>query len=116
MLDFFRAGGFNMYALAAFGLVMIPQAALFARNADAQRLSLIRALTWAVVCCTIVGFMAGLASTAKYVVAHPEAPALPSLLQGFAESTANIVLGGSIAVIAWLLVAVGVRRMPQDPS
>jgi hypothetical protein len=41
---------------------------------------------------------------------------LPYLLIGFAESTANLVLGGGIAVITWILVAVGVRRMPQDNS
>lgn len=116
MLQFFRAGGLNMFALAALGIVMLWTAVRFARNADPQRLSILRALTWALVFATVTGFMTGLASTAKNAIElAPEDP-LPSLLMGFAESTANIVLGGGIAVITWILVAVGVRRMPGDRS
>ena len=36
------------------------------------------------------------------------------LLGGFAESCSNLILGGGIAVITWILVALGVRRMPKD--
>ena len=122
MLEFFQAGGFNMFILAAFGVVMIPTAIQFARNADAQRLSLIRALTTALVFATLVGFFAGLASTAKFVADPDKVAAVEPLepfaivLLGFAESTTNLILGGGIAVITWILVAVGVRRMPSDPS
>jgi len=115
MLDFFRAGGFNMIPLAVLGIAMIVTAVKFARAADPQRLSLIRALTVAITFCTIIGVAAGLASTAHYVVGHEEAlkDPLPYLLQGFAETMTNAILGGSAAVITWVLVAVGVRRMPQ---
>jgi hypothetical protein len=116
MIDFFRAGGFTMFVLAAFGIVLLPTAVKFARNADAQRLSLIRALTWALVFAALVGFAAGLASTAMYVVRNEPPDPLPALLMGFAESTTNLILGGGIAVITWTLVAVGVRRMPSDHS
>jgi len=114
MIDFFLAGGFNMFVLAAFGIVLVPTAIKFARNADAQRLSIIRALTWAMVFATVVGFFAGLSSTAMYVVREEPTDPLPYLLMGFAESTTNLILGGGIAVITWILVAVGVRRMPLD--
>jgi hypothetical protein len=118
MLDWFRSGGFNMYTLAALGIVMVATAVRFARNADAQRLSIVRALTWALIAMTLTGFVSGLVSTCRYVVDHPEAlkEPVPYLLIGFSESCANIVLGGCIAVITWTLVAVGVRRMPHDPS
>jgi hypothetical protein len=121
MLDFFRAGGFNMFPLTVFGIALVITAIKFARNADAQRLSLIRALTTTIVFATILGVAAGLASTAHYVVEHPEAAKdpLPYLLQGFAETMTNVLLGGSFVVLAWLLVAVGVRRMPpehRDPA
>lgn len=116
MVDFFRAGGFNMFALAALGLVLIWQGIRFARNADAQRLSLVRALTRVLVFSTIAGFVTGLAATAKHVIEHEPKEPLYDLLQGFAESTTNITLGCSIAVITWVLVAVGVRRMPSDLS
>ncbi len=107
-----------MFFLAALGVVMIATAGRFARNADAQRLSILRALTWALVACTLVGFVGGLVATCRYVLGTPGAleDPLPLLLQGFSESCANLILGGSIAVITWILVAVGVRRMPVDPA
>jgi hypothetical protein len=50
------------------------------------------------------------------VVSVPEAEKepLPYLLQGLAESLTNAILGGGILVLAWMLVAIGVRRMPRD--
>lgn len=116
MLDFFKAGGFNMIPLTVIGIVMLVTGIKFARNADAQRLSLIRALTTTIVFCTIIGVAAGLASTAKFVVNVPEAQKdpLPYLLMGFAETMTNVILGGSFAVLTWILVAFGVRRMPKE--
>lgn len=108
MLDFFRAGGFN--------IAMLITGVKFALHADPQRLSLIRVLTTAITFCIIVGVATGLASTAKYVVDHPEAHQQPWLyaLQGFAETMTNVMLGGSFVVLTWILVAVGVRRMPKE--
>lgn len=118
MVDFIRAGGFNMFVLLAMGLVLVPLGILFARNAGPQRLSLIRALTKALGFATFAGFAAGLAATAKFAVGlldrEPTADPLPYLLMGFAESTTNLLLGAGIAFITWILVAVGVRRMPSD--
>lgn len=116
MLDFFKAGGFGMFVIAAVGIALLITAVQFARNADAQRLSLIRALTRALVFATVVAFTAGLASTAKYVAGERPDEPLVVLLVGFAESTANLILGGGVGFLAWILVAVGVRRMPADRS
>ena len=115
MVDFFRAGGFNMFVLLALGIPAWIAGAKFARNASPQRLSIIRALTWAIAFAILVGVAAGLASTCKYVVSVPEAQKdpLPYLLQGFAETMTNAILGGGFLVITWILVAVGVRRMPE---
>jgi hypothetical protein len=116
MLDFFRSGGFNMFPLTVFGIAMLITGIKFARNADAQRLSLIRALTWTITFCMVVGVAAGLASTAKYVVSVPEAQKdpVPYLLMGFAETMSNVILGGSFVVLTWILVTFGVRRMPKE--
>ncbi|MEJ7601938.1 MAG: hypothetical protein WKG01_28845 [Kofleriaceae bacterium] len=114
MLTFFRAGGLNMFVLAGLGIVLLWTGVRFARNADAQRLSLIRALTLALVFSTLTGFFACLAATAKHAYELSPADPLRALLGGFAESCANFVLGGCIAVLTWILVAVGVRRMPGD--
>jgi hypothetical protein len=115
MLDFFRAGGFNMFPLTIFGIAMLITGIKFAFNADPQRLALIRALTTTIVFCMIIGVASGLASTAKAVVNHPDEPQWWLwLLQGFAETMTNVILGGSFAVLTWILVAVGVRRMPKE--
>ena len=114
MLTFFRAGGLNMFVLAGLGIVLLVIAVKFARSADAQRLSLIRALTIALVFSTLTGFVASLATTAKHAIDFPPTELLRALLVGFAESCANLVLGGGLAALTWILVAVGVRRMPGD--
>jgi hypothetical protein len=118
MINFFIAGGFNMLVLAALGIAILIPAVNFARNADPQRLSLIRALTTAIVFCTVAGVAAGLAATCHFVATSPEAAKepLPFLLQGFAETLTNAILGSGILVLAWIFVAFGVRRMPKDPS
>ena len=114
MVDFIIAGGYGMFILLALGVAILIPAVKFARNADPQRLSLIRALTVAIAFATVVGVTSGFAATCHYVVGHEPKEPLPVLLQGFAESVTNVILGGSILTVAWILVAVGVRRMPKD--
>lgn len=105
-----------MFFLLGFAVVTITTAVRFARNADPHRLSILRALTWAVIISSVTGFIAGLTATCRYVIDHPEASKEPLLyiLQGFSESCANLLLGGGILVTTWSLVAFGVRRMPHD--
>lgn len=116
MLVFLRAGGPNMWVLIALALPMLWTAIRFARNADPHRLSILRALTLAVVFAAITGWVSSLATTARFVAGDPEAlrDPLPVLLTGFAEGCANLILGGGVLVVTWILVAVGVRRMPAD--
>lgn len=114
MLKFMRAGGFNMYVLALLGIVLVWTAIRFARNANAQRLSAIRALLWALGASTITGFITSLGVTAIHAAEAPPDQQLAYVLVGFAESTTNVSLGCSIAFITWILVAVGLRRMPGD--
>jgi hypothetical protein len=113
-----QSGGMGMWFTAAIGAAMMWTAIQFARGADPQRLSILRALTLAILVASLTGFVGGLISTCRFILADPDALAapLPSLLQGFAESCANLVLGGAFTVLSWILVAVGVRRMPRDPA
>jgi hypothetical protein len=118
MLGMIRSGGFNMWFLAAIGAVMVWTAIRFARNADPHRLSILRALTVAVVVASISGFIAGLIAACSFTetLPGPFLDKLPLLVQGFAESCSNLVFGGAFVVITWILVAVGVRRMPNEPA
>lgn len=118
MVQFFREGGFAMFVLAAMGIAILITSAAFAWKATPHRLSVIRALTIAIAFGAIIGMASGFAATAKYIVNHEQALADPlaPALQGFAESLTNIVFGGGLISISWILVAFGVRRMPKDPS
>ena len=118
MLDFLRAGGSIMFVLLAIGLPLIAVAARFAKSADPQRLSLIRALTTALAFAAISGVASDLGAVASHIANNPEwlKEPLPFLLVGFAEAVTPAILAGTIASIAWILVAFGVRRMPRDPA
>ena len=118
MIDFIRYGGFNMAVLIVVGIAMLITAVKFARNADPHRLSLIRALTWALAFSTIAGVAAGLMMTCLHVVRDDEMMKDPLryVLQGTAESLTNVIVGAGIGFATWILVAVGVRRMPRDPA
>ena len=118
MLDFIRAGGYVMFVLLAIGIPLIVTAALFAWRANPQRLSLVRALTTALVFAAITGIASDLIAVASHVAKNPEwlKEPLPVLLGGFAEALTPAVLAGGLASVAWILVAFGVRRMPKDPS
>lgn len=114
MLRFMLSGGFAMWFIAALGGALLWTTARFARAADPQRLALARALSMAMTASSLTGFITGLVATCHYVLKHPEEPAHLVVLTGFAESCANLVLGGGLLVLAWVLIAVGVRRMPRD--
>lgn len=113
MLGMMRSGGYNMWVLAAVGLVMLGTAIQFARHADPHRLSILRALTIAIVVASIAGFIGGLIKTGSGLSDTPELMLI--MVRGFVESCANLVLGGAFVVITWVLIAIGVRRMPSDP-
>ena len=118
MLNFIRAGGYIMFVLLAIGVPLIVTAALFAKSASPQRLSLVRALTTALAFAAISGVASDLASVGSHLAGNDEwlKEPLPIVLEGFAESMTPAILAGSLAAIAWILVAVGVRRMPKDPQ
>lgn len=116
MLGFLRAGGFSMFVLIVLAAPTLWTAIGFARNADPHRLSIVRALTLALAFASITGWVANLVATARFVGSDAEAlrDPLPVLLGGFAEACATLILGGGILVATWILIAVGVRRMPAD--
>ena len=116
MLDVLRAGGFNMVILAVLGAVQLWTAIGFARSADPHRLSIVRALTVAVLVASVAGFVSGLIATCQVAGPAPADERAAVLLGGFAESCANLVFGAALVAVSWVLIAVGVRRMPTDAA
>ena len=116
MREFFIAGGWMMFVVLATAIPMIFTAAKFARNASPHGLSLVRALTTAVVFASIAGVMTDLASVGRNVASNPELMKEPlaNILWGINEALAPAILAFPLVTIAWILVAFGVRRMPHD--
>lgn len=114
MLTFFRAGGFSMWTVLAFGIAAIGVAIGFARQPEPRRLALVRALTWVEVFAMLAGVTTN-AMVVLYAAAREPDPTF-ALLQGLAEAVTPLVLGASLLMIAWLAVAIGVRRRPDDDA
>jgi hypothetical protein len=116
-MDFLRAGGVPMIVVILFSGATLIAAIRFALRPVARKLAGIRALTWASTFAVLSGTAANLAMVCWRVSHVPEwsaAPVLP-VLAGVGESLTLAILGFSVLATAWLLVAVGSRRL-DEPS
>ena len=114
MIEFFQSGGMPMWFILAFGLAALGGAIFFAVRPDELRLGALRAMSWATLFASLSGFIAAVATTLRYCVQLPPAEATNwhvFVMQGFAESYANLILGLSLLALTWLVIAVGLRRL-----
>jgi len=115
MITFFRAGGFSMWFVLILALACLITGIRFAFTATPQRLAVIRALSWA----TVFSIISGVASNLTAVMWHgpkgdPSNRELANvIIQGLGEAITPATLGFSLLSLAWMMVAVGVRRMPD---
>lgn len=116
MIKFFAAGGWMMFVVLAAALPLLIAAAKFARSASPHGLSIIRALTTAVVFAAIAGVVTNLATVCRHVAKDPELAKdlAANLLWGINEALAPATLAFPLIATAWILVAFGMRRMPHD--
>jgi hypothetical protein len=116
MLDFFRAGGFPMWWILAFGLLDLVLAALFAFRPERRRLPVIMSLSGAVLFSVFAGTAADFAAVAIKVPERLEWANNPKvhliILTGFGESMSPGILGFSLLSIVCVLCAVGLRKLP----
>jgi hypothetical protein len=116
MAHFIRAGGYPIWIVIALSVPMLYLGVRFAIAADARRLAILRALTWAQL--AMIG--AGVASNVIAVMWHlgrhlePGESPLHGLFIGLGESLTPAVLGFSVLSVAWMLVAFGLRRAPRS--
>jgi hypothetical protein len=108
-----KAGGFSMWVVLLFCIAALGTAVLFARRPKESLLGFFRGLSKATVFTILGGLASNLAAT-FYNVAHRFADdpdrALIAML-GVSESLSPAILGFSLLGIAWLITAVGVRRL-----
>lgn len=116
MIHFIRAGGVPIWIVMAISVPLLYLGVRFAIAADARRLAIIRALTWA----QIAALVSGVASNIIMVMWHvgrdlePDESPLPPLFIGLGESLTPAVIGPSILAVVWILVAFGLRRAPRS--
>ena len=113
MMYLMTAGGGVMWIILLFGIVLLAAAILFARRPDEGKLGFIRGMSIATVFAILSGVASDIAATFHHVVNVPEfrAELVDSVLTGLSESMSPAILGFSILGVAWLITAVGVRRL-----
>lgn len=109
----FRNGGFGMYPVLALGLVMTATAAFFAARGDARIRGFLdaigKALVWSMIGTTAINFM-----TVFHVIAEREIQGeqrLMILMMGSYEALSAVPMGAAFLMLAYVLVAVGQRKV-----
>ena len=119
MMEFLRAGGFSMWIVLAFSLVLLFVSGHFALRAEPKRLAIVKALTWATVFSIIGGVISNFMAVMWNVPNNDEwahSPDMPLIVMyGLGEAVTPAVLGFTALSLAWMFVAVGMRRV-QEPQ
>lgn len=114
---FFMAGGYPMWIVTIFGVACLVTAVRFALRADARKLAIVRALTWATIFAILSGVLSDFMTVMWKVPGTPEWAHDPDLhlivMMGLGEAVTPGVLGFSLLSLVWLFVAIGTRRL-QD--
>jgi len=113
MLSFMREGGYAMWVILVVGGAGLVTASLYARRPQDRLIAALRTLSMATVFVTLSGVAAGFATTLHGVAEDPEMSKEMAryVMIGLAESLANAILGFSLLGIAWLVAAVGARKV-----
>ena len=113
MWDLFRAGGFPMFFVVAFGLTALITAFSYAMRPAPEREKFVRWMGLATIASVICGTAADLATVAHYVASHSLEGARMSaiVIEGIGESMSPAIFGFSILSMAAAMIAVGKRRV-----
>lgn len=115
MIQFFQEGGFGMFPVLIFGLVMLATAARYAFDPHPSRLRTAHAIGWVLVVTTLHAMLMDVAAVFSYC----SSPSLEAeartrdLFTGLMESTRPGAMGGAMLALALVLVAVGTARAGQ---
>lgn len=113
MLQFWMEGGWGMFPVTAFGVVMIVAAGRFAFDGELLRLRFVAAMGVVLTAAMMHAMLTDVAAVFSYL---SDADRVPDgqigriLVTGLMESTRPGALGGALLVLALVLVAVGVSR------
>lgn len=113
MIDFFREGGWGMYPVLVFGLVLLGSAGRYAWDLEPARLRFSVVMSLLVITASFHAMLTDVAQVFWYVQSPERAPddvLARTVLQGLMESTRPGGLAGALVTLALVLIAIGVYR------
>jgi hypothetical protein len=117
---FFMGGGWGMWFVLGFGLVTLAQAIGFCRRPDARRATALEAFTRAsryAIAATVSLDLAAVGSKVPNMPEFADSPRIHLIvMEGIAESLAPAILGCALLAFAWMIAAVGHRRLARELS
>jgi hypothetical protein len=115
MLLLIREGGFPMVFVIGFGLITLIAAIGFAVRPARRKLPFLRGMSMATLFAILSGICADLAAVGHNVPARlaDDPKWYFSLILGFGESMAPGILGFTVLALAWMVSAVGERRLAR---
>ena len=115
MIEFMRLGGFSSWIVLLFGLITLVAAGLYLWRPEQRKLGILRGMTVATAFSVLSGLSANLAAVMFNVSQNPKwakSPDMPLLVMtGIGESLTTAILGFTVLSVAWLLGAIGNRRL-----
>jgi hypothetical protein len=113
MFEFFRDGGWGMYPTLIFGVGLVAAALIYSARPERRFVPLLISIGVMTVGSGILGFSMGVINTFRYAAKSvpPEQHSL--VLQGFAESTNNVVFALIFVVMSALIASVGAGRIAR---
>jgi hypothetical protein len=95
-------------------VIPAPMGVVYAIRPNEPKLALMRPLSLASLFAALGGFIAGLINLLRYAAEHDSPPlSTPAMMMGTAESLVPLFVSFGSLTVAWLLVALGLRRTAQ---
>jgi hypothetical protein len=111
MRDFMIEGGWGMWPVLVFGLLLLGSSVLYSLRPHPPRLRFIVAMSVLIAVASAHAMLTDVAMVFKHTPRFPADRHFAVLLTGLKESTRPGILGGAFLVLALVFVAVGVYRL-----
>lgn len=115
MVEFIRAGGFGIWIVLLFGIILLGSSARFVWKPNDGHVGFLRGMSTATVFSMGTAVSSNIAMVMWSVPKNDEwgkSPEMPLIVMtGIAESLTPAILGFAFLTLAWFMVAVGHRRM-----
>lgn len=117
MIEFFKEGGFGMWPILVFGLILLGAAIRFAAKPDRRQVGFLGAMALTTVVTMVHATWTDFGAVFKAMSDPsiiPDAEMSRTMWEGFKECTRPGAFGGGLLAIACMFFAVGVLRMNRS--